>query len=129
MHRNKQGSQYYTLVGGRVNDSETLEEGLVREVKEETGMDVIRARCVFYEEHPAPYNDQYIYICEVGPHDPIALLDTSEEAMMNRIAIDTHTPLWVDLGSFARLPFRTPQLQAAILHALKKGFPNEPLKV
>ena len=58
MHRNKYGSEYFTLVGGRVNEGESLEQALVREVREETGLSVTGVRLVFIEEHPAPYNEQ-----------------------------------------------------------------------
>jgi ADP-ribose pyrophosphatase YjhB (NUDIX family) len=54
MYRNKYGSEYFTLVGGRVGESETVEQALMREVKEETGLDVTAARLVFIEEHPEP---------------------------------------------------------------------------
>ena len=126
MHRNKHGSQYFTLVGGRVNEHETVEEGLVREIKEETGLDVTSARLVFVEKHPAPYNEQYIFLCEIAPHQAVAIQPTSEEGMMNNLGANTHAPQWAPVKGFEKLPFRTPQLQAAIVTALKKGFPNEP---
>lgn len=129
MHRNKYGSEYFTLVGGRAKEGESLEQTLVREVKEETGLDVTKARLAFVEEHPEPYNDQYIYLCEVAPHESIAIQDTSEEAFMNRLDLNTHKPVWVHAGAFARLQFRTPQLYNAIKEALRKGFPAEPKKL
>lgn len=129
MHRDKYGSQYYTLVGGRMNDGETLEQSLVREIKEETGLTVIRARLVFTEAHPAPYNEQYIYLCEVGPHDDIAIHDSTEEGEMNKLGMNIHRPTWCNLRAFENLSFRTPQLQAAILKAFKEGFPSEPKKL
>jgi ADP-ribose pyrophosphatase YjhB (NUDIX family) len=129
MHRDKHGSQYYTLVGGRVNDGEALEETVKREVKEETGLEVTSSRLVFIEEHPSPYNNQYIFLCEVAPHDDIGLQSNSEEALMNRIGINLHTPQWMDLQHFEKLPFNTIQLQKAIVGALKNGFPEEPVKL
>jgi len=126
MHRNKQGSQYYTLVGGRAADNEALEHTLVREVKEETGLDVTEAKLVLIEMHPEPYNEQYIYICKIAPHSDVVIQDTSEEAFLNRMGTNTHRPLWADIKSFDKLAFRTPQLQAAIVKGLKKGWPKQP---
>lgn len=129
MHRNKHGSEYFTLVGGRLNGEETPEQALVREVKEETGLDVTTHRLVYVEEHPAPYNDQYIFLCEVASHGDVSIQDVSEESFMNKISINTHKPLWAEAKAFANLPFRTIQLQNAITEALKKGFPSEPVKL
>jgi len=125
MRRDKEGSQYFTLVGGKIDDNETAEQTLVREMREETGMIVTKARMVFIEQHPEPYNEQYIYLCEVAPHEAIGIQASSEEEILNRLGFNTHTPVWVDANVLARLPFLTPTLQAAMVKALKKGFPNE----
>jgi ADP-ribose pyrophosphatase YjhB (NUDIX family) len=129
MHRNKSGSEYFTLVGGRINDAETPEQAVVREVKEETGMDVTQAQLVFVEDHRAPYNAQYIFLCKAAPHGPVAIQDSSEEGYLNRLSINLHKPFWVRTQAFSKLQFRTPQLQAAIVQGLKKGFPKKPLKI
>jgi len=129
MHRNKQGSQYFTLVGGQAKPGEELDQTVRREVKEETGLDVTSARLVYVEKHPAPYNEQYIYLCEVAPHADVKIQEFSEEAMLNRLDVNIHTPGWAHKDSFATLAFRTPQLQEAILKALKKGFPGRPVQL
>lgn len=129
MHRNKYGSEYFTLVGGRVQEGESVDQALVREVKEETGLDIISARLVFTEHHPEPYNEQYIYVCNVASHGDIKVQEASEEGFMNRLDMNIHTPYWVNLKSFERLQFRTPQVQNAIVLALKKGFPARPIEL
>ena len=129
MHRNKYGSEYFTLVGGRVNDREDIEHALVREIKEETGLDVTAARLVFVEEHAEPYNEQYVFLCEVGPYDKVKLQDNSEESFLNKMDANTHQPVWVEESLFPRIPFRTIQLQNAITDALKKGFPKDLVKL
>ena len=129
MHRNKYGSEYFTLVGGRVGEGETVEQALVREVKEETGLDVTSYRLVFIEMHRAPYNEQYIFVAEVEAHGSVAIQDSSEEGVMNRLDANTHRPVWVSAASFERLQFRTPQLHSAILEGLKKGFPKNPAQL
>lgn len=127
MHRNKYGSQYFTLVGGRISEGETPEQALVREVQEETGMKVTAARLVFIEEHPLPYNQQQIFLCEVAPHSEVTIQEASEEGNMNKYGMNTHQPFWVDGQAFKNLPFRTPLLHAAILDAFKEGFPEAPI--
>ncbi len=130
MQRQKNNQLYYTLVGGRKNDSESIEECLVREVLEETGLRVKSHQLVFTENHNDPvYNDQSIFIASVEPHGGISLGELSEEALLNQnpYAENKHTPLWIPLKAFASLPFRTPALGEAILKALKKGFPKEPI--
>ncbi len=129
MRRNKQSGDYYTLVGGRVKDGELPEQGLVREVKEETGLDVTGARLVFTEDHRAPYNDQLVFLCEIIPREDIAIQEYSEEAALNKHDFSIHEPLWVPVRAFSLLPFRTPQLQTAITQALSRGFPSKPIKL
>lgn len=127
MKRNKFGSEYFTLVGGRLNEGETPEQGLVREIYEETGMTIVAAQLVYIEKHHEPYNEQYIYLCEAAPHEPIAVQHFSEEGQMNQQGANTHHPQWIPVRTFHHLPFRTPSLQDAIVKAFKKGFPKKPL--
>lgn len=127
MKRIKQGVEYYTLVGGRINDGETPEQAVKREVFEETGLQVTTAKLVFTEKHEAPYNDQMIFLCEVAPHGLLAIQPHSEEHLLNKIDINIHEPQWVMLKHFARLPFNTMKLQKAIAESLQKNFPNKPL--
>lgn len=129
MQRNKHGSRYTTLVGGRANEDETIEQALVREVREETGLIITGYRLVFIEEHPEPYNEQYIFLCSVDSTDNVAIQSDSEEAFMNRIDLNTHQPMWVDIRSLQGLAFRTPQLLQAILDSLRTGFPDQPVKL
>lgn len=129
MHRNNEGNEYFTLVGGRVNDGETTEQALQREVMEETGLQVTAADLVFIEEHPEPYNQQYTYLCNVASHEEVAIQDASEEAILNKLTINLHEPMWVDVSAFKRLAFRTPQLQEAILDGLVNGFTANPRKL
>jgi len=129
MRRDKYGSVYYTLVGGQVKENETLEEALARELLEETGLTVTSARPVYYEPHPEPYNEQFIYLCEVAPHGDITIQDASEEGFMNKLDMNIHTPMWVETKGFGNLDFRTPQIQQAMIEGFKKGFPPQVIRL
>lgn len=129
MYRNKGGSQYFTLIGGKVDEGESSEEALVREVREETGLEVIALQQVFTEDHPAPYNDQHIFVCDVAQHGDVAIQEMSEEDLLNKLGLNIHKPMWVDIGAFSQIAFRTPQLQQAIVDGLVNGFPPQPRKI
>ena len=132
MRRLKGGNLYYTLIGGQLKDDETLEQGLIREVKEETGLDVADHRLVFTEMHPEPYNEQYIYLCTLAPHGPtLKISEYSDESALASHSMNSnvHTPMWVDVGTFKHLALRTPQLHEALQLALKKGFPKNTINL
>ena len=46
--RNKDYQEYYTFPGGHLEEGETLEEGVIREIKEEFGIHVkvVRKMCI-----------------------------------------------------------------------------------
>jgi ADP-ribose pyrophosphatase YjhB (NUDIX family) len=129
MHRNKNGKMYFTLVGGQLRENEAPEQGLAREIKEETGLEITSTRLVYLEAHTEPYNNQYIFVCTVAPHGEVAVQATSEEALMNQVTTNLHRPVWVDVSAFGTLPFLTMNLQNAIVGALKKGFPETPVRL
>ena len=129
MFRNKHGSKYYTLVGGQVNQDETLHQALIRELKEETGLTITSATEVFYELHKPPYDEQHIYLCAASSNSEVKIQDLSEEAFLNKLGANIHEPAWVTFDAFKKLPFRTPQLHHAVMNALNNGFPDSPQRI
>ena len=124
MHRNKFGHEYYTLVGGGVKAGETPEHALVREVREETGLQATHARHVFTEEAGDPYGLQLVFLC-VCDDGEVALSPHSEEAHINAMGRNLHTPMWLPLSELPQVVFRSTKLKEAILHAVKNGFPDQ----
>ena len=127
MERKVEGNIYYTLVGGKIADGETSEQGLAREVYEETKLQVTNSRLVYTETNPDPYNSQHIYLCAIIGYENLDILPGSEEDKLNKDGINVHALHWVHVKAFPKLAFRTPQLQTAIVKALEKGFPEEPI--
>lgn len=69
MHRKnvkkrKDIQEYYTFPGGGLEDNETLEEGVIREIKEEFGITVKVVRKL-YEMYSKKLNQkEYFFLCE-----------------------------------------------------------------
>lgn len=69
MHRTgvikrKDFQDYYTFPGGGLEEGETLEEGVIREIKEEFGIEV-KVKKLLYEMHSEKFNQkEYFFLCE-----------------------------------------------------------------
>ncbi|MFH1971429.1 MAG: NUDIX hydrolase [Patescibacteria group bacterium] len=66
-HENKMHGTYYLLPGGGLEHDETIEECAVREVKEETGLDVKATGLIYYEDVVSSYDHtlHLIFKCEI----------------------------------------------------------------
>ena len=62
--RNKDYQEYYTFPGGHLEEGETLEEGVIREIKEEFGIDVRVVRNVYELENNKLNMKEYFFLCE-----------------------------------------------------------------
>lgn len=127
MKRFKMGDEYYTLPGGRVEKTETPDNAAVREVKEESTIDITEPKLVFIEEAGEPYGDQYIYLCAYVHGEPVLPAD-SEEAFWTIPGKNTYEPVWYDVSKLMDVNFVSPLLREAIVMALQAGWPKEPYK-
>lgn len=70
MHRKKNGEEYWVFPGGGVEDTETAEEGIIREVKEETNLDVLECKLAFIAYNEAVKREEPFYLCKVSDGTP-----------------------------------------------------------
>ncbi len=69
MHRvgvikRKDIQEYYTFPGGGLEEGETLEEGTIREIKEEFGIDVKVVKKLYELESKRFNQKEYFFLCE-----------------------------------------------------------------
>ena len=128
MHRNKFGQEYYTLIGGGIDSGESHEQALLREVAEETGVQVARPELVVVEEAGAPFGTQYIYLCQYVSGEPLLHAD-SEEAKVHALGQNLYTPMWLSLSELADVPFRSEALKRELIKGFLQGFASPPITI
>lgn len=128
MKRDKFGTQYYTLIGGAIAIGESPEHALVREVAEETSLQLGKSRLVFVEDAGEPYGVQFVYLADYAGGEP-ALNPESDEASINQLGKNLYQPMWLPVSELATASFVSPKLKQAILGALKNGFPDKPIDI
>jgi len=69
IHRQKPGRDYYILPGGGVELDESFEEACIREVKEETGLDVLGVQLVYRYFYQG--KEEVYFIARVPPDEPV----------------------------------------------------------
>ena len=56
--------EYYTFPGGGLEEGETIEEGTIREIKEEIGIDVKVVKKLYEMESEKFNQKEYFFLCE-----------------------------------------------------------------
>lgn len=125
MHRSKFGHEYYTLIGGGIDFGETAEQSLLREIKEETGIEVKNERLVFVEHAGDPFGVQYIYHCDYVSGEP-KLPSGSIEAQIGKAGKNLYTPMWLPINDLPKTPFLSETLKQTLIKTFQEGFPKEP---
>jgi 8-oxo-dGTP diphosphatase len=113
--RHRKGSrQYWVLPGGRLEYGETFDECAVRELKEETGLDVKVDRLIYLSEAIAPDRSRHIVNVYLTAHVVGGKLQLGDEPVL----------CGVDFVPLSELSVATlyPPVGARLLENLDKGF-------
>ncbi len=96
----KEKQEYYVIPGGGVEDNETIEDAVIREMKEETSLDVTLGE-LFYEledyDGQGKFLKYYAYICEYMSGE-IKLEENSVEAVEMKDGLQFFNPVWFPLS-------------------------------
>jgi 8-oxo-dGTP diphosphatase len=127
MKRSRDGHKFYTLVGGGIDEGETPEQALLREVREESSIEV-RDPKLIATLNDSQFGEQLIYLCDYMGGTP-ALTADSGEATQNEQGTNLYEPLWIALGDLAEITLLPHELKFALLKCLDEGFPEQPIEL
>ena len=122
MHRINQDKEYYVFPGGGVEDNETVEEAVLRELKEETSLKV-KIHQLLYHHHiigDTNDSDQYFYLCDFISGTP--QLSEGDELEENRNGTDFYEPLWYPLIKLQETLLYPLEIRDWLIEDLKNGF-------
>ncbi len=125
MNRNKFGQIYFTLLGGKIDLGETPEQAVIREVKEESGLDIKNPQLTIIEDAGDPFGLQYIYRCDLVGDTTPKLSPDSIEAKIAQAGENLYVPMWLQVSDLPASPFLSENLKQTLIKCLKDGFPEE----
>lgn len=124
IERWRDGLHYFSIPGGGIENGEAQEEAAIREIHEETSLNVSIVRKLYV----MPGNGEainHIFLCNYISGEP-ALRPDSEEARDTRLGMNRFKPSWVDLGQLPKLPFlHWAPIRDQLVVDLSTGFSDE----
>jgi ADP-ribose pyrophosphatase YjhB (NUDIX family) len=128
MDRNKFGQKYIALIGGGLEPGESLEQCLVRELREEAMIEIANPKLVIVEDAGNVFGMQYIYLCQWVSGEP-TLSASSQEALISAAGQNMYIPKWMPIQELSSSNFQPTELKQLLLEMIENGFPDTPAEL
>ncbi len=125
INRKKNYKEYYVFPDGSVGENETSEKALIRELKEETSVNVKIDRLVYVHDYGS--SRQVYYLCNYQGGRP-RLAGGSIERQRMKTKKDFYQPLWIEASQLPNLLLYPLEIRDWLIDDIKNGFPSEPKK-
>ena len=122
IHRKKEGREYWVFPGGGLKEKESYEEGIKREVKEETGLEGKPIKLLYKLQGGEIQNFHPYYLCQLVGKGKLKF--TGPEKNKNKDQV--YKPEWVPIQKIAKMPVLPEEIKKAFLTDLPNNFTNCP---
>ena len=126
MHRRSSGKEYWVFPGGGVEENETPEQAVLRELLEETSIETRIIRLLYHHHITGDLNDsdQYFYLCEYLSGEP--KLGSANELKETLAGTDFYEPLWISVTKLPELLLFPLEIRDWLIEDLKNDWPEKP---
>lgn len=114
MYRERENNVYYTFPGGGMEDGETFDSCIVREYREEFGIDVKPIKHVYTYENEKTI--QYFYLCDWLDGELGTGVGEEFQEDRNR---GIYVPTMMPITQIPNLPLMPPEIAKALVEDLK----------
>ena len=121
MKRNSYGKKYFVLPGGHLEENETTEQAVIREIKEETSLNVSINRLLYHHDI-VDDSDHYFYKCEYIDGE-IKL--NGPELKKHLQGEDLYEPMWYPICDIKKIKLYPLEIRDLIIEDYKNNFLHE----
>lgn len=121
IHR-KNKKEYFVFPGGGVEEGETIEETVIREMLEETTME-IKINKLLYHHIYDNNTKQYFYLCNYVKGEP-KLSDDSEEKKKMQEGKEFYNPKWIKIEELKNMLVYPLEIKDLLIEDYKNNFIN-----
>ncbi len=124
IHRINNSEEYYVLPGGGVEQGETVEQAVLREVREEASIK-IKIEKLLYHHIYDDNTEQFFYLCSYISGEP-KLGDGNELREMERNTANLYDPVWYEIQKLPELLLYPLEIRDWFINDIKTNFQNIP---
>jgi ADP-ribose pyrophosphatase YjhB (NUDIX family) len=123
MFRREGEHEYFVFPGGRVEEDESIKDAVLREIKEETSIDVSIEKLLYHQLYDDD-TEHYFYLCHFMQGEP-KLDDASNEKAENS-EHNFYDPRWVKFNTVDKLLLYPLEIRDLLIEDYKNNFINCP---